>query len=400
MSRLKFSVYGNCQNYPLSLILQSSPEFSRIYEEIPINSVHLLNPDEDEKVREIVSKLDLFIYQPVADGYRGETRKLGTKYLLSFLKNGARAISFTVAYFPVYNPEAVYFVDQNGTGILGVPGLPCDLHDLNILKAFHHGLTWQECVAYIQKGNIYTREMLTNCLSESLSRLREREKVIDVRILDFVEKNWRDQRLFFTINHCSNSILFHEANQILDLLKLPALAPASLTGLPEYLGRQRLFIHPDIRKHFALNFPAEAIQFDDLTYTLDDFVIAYFDFYRTHSDMIQHNIDYYAKSSDTTIARIASYWTMPSKRSQTVSEEIQMQNTEISLLHNSLRQKDIQIKNLQSELEIFKTSLKTMNYLNKVLPSTSKRRQIVKQISKAVVRSKSRINNILKKSPP
>ena len=192
MSRLKFSVYGNCQNHPLSLILRCSTEFSSIYEELPIKSIHLLSPDEDEGVQETVRNLDLFIYQPVEANYRGNFRKLGTKFLLGYMKNDATAISIPVAYFTGYNPETIYLRDNNG-GV--VTGHFSDYHDLNILKAYHHGLDWQECISYIQMNEIYPLEFLKTILSNNLAELRKRESVIDIKVSDFIEKNWRQQRL-------------------------------------------------------------------------------------------------------------------------------------------------------------------------------------------------------------
>src|SRR4030043_375212 len=105
MSRLKFSIFGNCQAPPLRQILQSSTEFSQIYEYVLIKPVHLISQNEDQLVHETFRNLDLIIYQHVSAVYGGNSRDLGTESLLTQLKDSSRAVSFPVAYFTGYNPE-------------------------------------------------------------------------------------------------------------------------------------------------------------------------------------------------------------------------------------------------------------------------------------------------------
>ena len=187
MSRLKFSVYGNCQVTPLRQILQSSTKFSQIYEYVYINPVHLISQNEEERLHENLRNLDLFIYQPVSATYGGNSRKLGTESLLTLLKDSSQAVSFPVAHFRGYNPEHIQLMRQDShKDFLSDSFRNC--HDLNILKAYHHGMSWRECVSYIQKSGIYTSELLETNLADSLSRLTERERKIDVKISDFIEK--------------------------------------------------------------------------------------------------------------------------------------------------------------------------------------------------------------------
>jgi hypothetical protein len=371
MSRLKFSIYGNCQVRPLSKILQCSTEFSLIYQEVFVAPLHLISQDEVDRFAKTIGNLDLFIHQPVSARLFQGTRLLGTERLLTCVRDSARVISFPVAYFTGYNPEAVYLRDKNGNAV--VDGF-CAYHDLNILKAYHHGMTWRECVSHIQKSAIYTSELLETNLADSLGRLRERERVTDVTISAFIEKNWREQRLFFNFNHCSNSLLLHEANQILHLLGLPTLDPAILTGRPEHLGDTRLFVYPHVRKYFALSFAEEPMQVSGRAFTLDDTIMAYFEYYSTRHELVRDNIDSYSRSSDATLSRIASYWTVPccirrwsGETSNPVQETLNNHSygpeDKKWTLEAELQRKDAQIRdlmlrfnNLQFELDMIKSS--------------------------------------------
>ena len=341
MSKLKFSIYGNCQIGALRKILLYSAEFSAIYKEVQIRPFHLKDKNEEAGVPKILKNVDLFIYQPILPQFqRGIIPVYGTEYLLTLLKDNAMAISFPVAYFTGYNPESIIFRDNNGYVLLQEEGNFSAVHDLNILMAYHHGMSWQDCVSYIQKDNIYTPELIETNVTDSLGLLIEREKSIDVKISDFIIENWQKQRLFFDPNHCANFLILYEANQILHLLGLPSLNPAILTGCPEYLSIARPFVYPNVRKHFALSFAEEPIQYNNRTFTLDGAVRKYFDYYSTHPERVRFNTDFYSKSSNTPHSRIASYWTMP------CSLEIQSKDAGISTLECNLREKDAQIRHL------------------------------------------------------
>lgn len=392
-------------------ILQCSAEFSLIYENVFVTPVHRISQDEEDRFAKTIRNLDLFIYQPVSARFWRGRRILGTELLLTHLKDSARAVSFPTAYFTGYNPETIVLKDENGNDVWD--GF-CNYHDLNILNAYYHGMSWRECVSYVQKSAIYASELLETNLADSLGRLRERERETDVTIAAFIEKNWRKQRLFFGFNHCANSLLLHEANQILHLIGLPRLDPAVLAGRTEYMAENndRLFVYPDVRKHFALSFAEEVIQVHGRTYNLDDTIKGYFDYYSTHPELVQHNIHFYQRSSDATLSRIASYWAMPCLK--------RLPDAEISRLQSSFQEQDAQIKNLvlrleeknqvidnlqskldnlqskldnvQSELDMIRSSTtwrvagKLHPIINRVLPLGTRRRHFVGQTFQAVVR--------------
>jgi len=314
MHRLKFCIYGNCQASPLSKILLSSHEFSRKYELIPTEEVNKTNQDGEERLHEIVKKIDLLIYQPVSATYKDKERKLGTDFLLSLLKDNAETISFPVAYFSGYCPQAIYFRDSSN--IAATDGF-CPYHDLNVLRAYYNGLTWQECVSSIEGSNTYPYKALEENIEDNIDRLRVREQKTEVTISKFIKKHWREEQLFFSFNHCSNSILIYEANQILNLLgfnrfkvPLPLKIPqylgnnkllSRLLGLnklnvplmvkiPQYLGKYKLLIYPEVRSHFSFNFNSDGITINNKDVSLEYVIKEYYDYYSRHTELIEHNI--------------------------------------------------------------------------------------------------------------
>ncbi len=362
MSRLKFSIYGNCQIGALGEILQCSAEFSLAYENVFVTAVHRISQSEEGRFAETIRNLDLFIHQPVAAAVYGSTRRLGTDHLLTRLKGSARAISFPSAYFTGYNPETIVWKDEDGNNVWDSF---CNYHDLNILNAYYHGMSWRECLSYIQKSAVYTSELLEANLADSLGRLGERERRTNVTISAFIEENWRKERLFFGFNHCANSLLLHEANQILHLIGLPELDRAALAGRPEYMAENNdvLFVYPDVRNHFALSFAEEEIRVRGRTYTLEEAIKGYFDYYSTHPELVQHNIHRYQRSSDVTLSRIVSHWAMlrsrraPAAEISGLASSFQEQDAQIGNLVLRLEEKNQIIENLQSKVDDFQSRL-------------------------------------------
>ena len=184
-------------------------------------------------------------------------------------------------------------------------------------------------------------------------------------------------------------MLLHEANQILHLIGLPSLDPSILAGCYELLGDIRLFVYPDVRKHFALSFADEVMHIFSRTFTLDHAVREYFDYYSKYPELVQYNIDFHSRSSDATISRIASYWPMPYPKLQSGPQEKDAQIRNLTL---SSEEKSRSINNLLSEVYVIWSSItwrfarKLHIIMNILLPLGTKRRHFVRQTLKAVVR--------------
>jgi Polysaccharide biosynthesis enzyme WcbI len=364
MSRLKFAIYGNCQIGPLAEVLQHSVEFSQNYENVFVTPVNVISQDEEDRFAETIRGLDLFIHQHVLSGTLRGIRRFGTDRFLTRLKGGARAISFPSAYFTGYNPETIVWKDEKGDNL---SDSFCNYHDLNVLNAYYHGLSSQECVSFMRETD-YGPEFLQANVADSLDRLRDRERQIDVRISAFIEENWRKERLFFGFNHPSNSLLVHEANQILDRIGLPRLDASLLTGRPQYMAENNdvLFVYPSIRRHFALALAGEEILIRGQVYTLEEAVQGYFEYYSAHPELAQYNVHRYENSSDATLSMIASRWSAPClgrwsvAGASTWSLHSQGDGARLKELMLRLEEKNRVIGDLQSRLDNLQSSLGTL----------------------------------------
>jgi len=208
----KYSVYGNCQANPLGNVLQTNAEFAESWEFVPFPKPSFeLRKGDWEDVEMLLSELDLFITQNV-----GESHGIfSSSNLASHLKANAKVIRIPNAYFSGYMPEVVYFR-------AGEPYVTkfCDYHDANFLAFFMEDPVnaVQKTVKAATNRSHYSEEFVLDNAMTSISELKRREEECDVFVSDYIEKNWRNDILFYSINHPRTVVLSHMASQILKLL--------------------------------------------------------------------------------------------------------------------------------------------------------------------------------------
>ena len=122
-------------------------------------------------------------------------------------------------------------------------------------------------LAAAQKKGIDPAEILSYCMSvdyaemidlqallnTSMNIQIQKEADTDVKMLDFVQNNFTNRRVFQTMNHVGNETLLHMVNQILARLGLAKL-PRTLLDRIDELVRPQSPIHPSVIRHFDLRY--------------------------------------------------------------------------------------------------------------------------------------------------
>lgn len=234
----KYSVYGNCQANPLGNILQTNAEFAESWEFVPFPKPSFeLRQGDWEDIEKLLGELDLFITQNV-----GESHGIfASSNLANHLKAGGKVVRIPNAYFSGYMPEVVYFR-------AGEPHVTkfCDYHDANFLAFF-----MEDPVNAVQKAvdaatdkSQYTQEFVLANAMASINELKRREEECDVTVSDYIEQNWRNDILFYSMNHPKRKVLSHIASNVLGLLGQKS---RDLKGDYEHLDNTRLPVYESIR---------------------------------------------------------------------------------------------------------------------------------------------------------
>ena len=202
---MKYSVYGNCQADCIGRMISKMSE-EAVY--VPLKSVMELDHSGiDFITKEILPKLDVFIYIIVSNRYKG--KEYSSDYLASFCNSKCKIIAVTPLFFHAYFPTCIHLHDDNGHYIHE----PCDYHDSNIIREYLglSKLTNHDC------ENIARNDLTELKRRERLENVKGR--AITVPMSYIIKKHYKTVKLFHTINHPTGVLICLCCNWILDTLK-------------------------------------------------------------------------------------------------------------------------------------------------------------------------------------
>jgi len=206
--------YTNCQCRGIDFFLKK-----RLTEVTEVNTKHIENftliKDKLEIPIDVLKNTDLFIYQPI-DRKHGpySTDPDISGGIMSYLPSDCKKISFPY----IYNSALWVFIPPAAIdGLIG-EYVEVDKYEnpqpIQRLKKLGHSL--DEVLSMYSRGEIDFD--YHNRFNKSIGILKEKEKHCDVKISDFIERNIRKQKLFFTQNHPTTCVFIHCVNQILSIL--------------------------------------------------------------------------------------------------------------------------------------------------------------------------------------
>lgn len=243
-------IYANCQNRLIAAHLQHSAGFNRRYT-IRRFPVHRLMARGTTVPDELLQQAKLFIYQPVKDIHG----KRSSNQIISKLPQDCHTISFPSLYFLGYFPQFC----KNPVKHIIEPNYPYGViphGDTNIIAMLEQGKSTEEIIDTLKNPNFYTTDYLQSHLNKTLAELERRESTLDVKVSEFIRKNFRDYYLFYSHNHPIDIIGKYVVNQIFKLLDLSALKdPLSISNpKPGVLNSVQIPIYPYVAKNLSLKF--------------------------------------------------------------------------------------------------------------------------------------------------
>lgn len=243
-------IYANCQNELLAEYLLKSPSFNQEYT-IKRFPVHLLMQGKKTIPDELLKRAKLFIYQPVKDIHG----ICSSRYILNKLPSDCQRISFPPLYFTGYHPQYC----KNPVNKVIKPIYPFGVMpygDSNIISMLKQSNSVSEIIERLSNTNYYSQQFLLANVDKSLAELSRREAVLNIKVSDFIKKNYQHYYLFYTVNHPTDIMGIYVVNQILKALDLPLLdretyIKDSTTGI---LDEEQTPIYPSVIKKLSLTF--------------------------------------------------------------------------------------------------------------------------------------------------
>lgn len=253
-------LYGNCQMSIIAKMLLSNKAFSDTYYLVLSNPIHRLD-DEARKYgidSSFLRELSLFIYQYVKTSNK-YSKLLSTEYLKSKLSEKCKQICipnmFFSGYFPQY--QEMYQSPLNDVQTFSNGLIPYGDRKLeeSAYSLYNDEISFSDIIKQLYTPDLYEKVEVDNNFMSSLNELEEREKICDIKISDYVIENYQKERLFYTVNHPTNSLVKKMTERILSHLGFDETIVSG--GIVEGLDEIEQMIYPSVKLLLNLKFDVE-----------------------------------------------------------------------------------------------------------------------------------------------
>lgn len=262
-------LYGNCQVEVISEYLKK--KFSNELEINYIANYKKIWANEKLPI-EIIKNADIFIYHPI-NGH-GE---YDTDYLKSQLvKKKCKCISFAYLYFLGYFPDLVL-----------MPSSKSFTYGSKTLNQFIINRdSLDKIINKLVDINLFSKQFVFEKYNHTIGELRKREQKTDIKLADFIERNFRKHRLFLSVNHPSN-LLFIEL--LKGILAKIGLKVKNLEADPFFESEVMScwptgIIYPSVAAAFNLEFDISYAYFSKEKVSFNEYIAHYIEEYKESND--------------------------------------------------------------------------------------------------------------------
>lgn len=271
------------------MMLSTNNVFIDLFEFVSFPPVHEIPQTMVPELHRAVADATVVILQQIDDGYRNGIG-LGTETLVR-IAEGATVVRWPSVYWAGYFPDLFYLRDPAGQPV--VDG-PFNYHDRMILQAYTSGLDVRDACHLLED---HTRPSEAQALAaKATAELDLRGQDCDIDIAPFIASRFRDELLFFTMNHPTNQMLGFIAQQIMDLIGIPgSVDHRRIPG--DVLGPTFYPLHANHVRALGLRFGAELVagstpfKIRGVTYDPTHAVQMFYDYYDAHPQLVELNLD-------------------------------------------------------------------------------------------------------------
>jgi hypothetical protein len=282
-------IVGNCQAGALEMMLSTNEEFTKRFELVSFPAVHEIPDAMVPELHRAVADAAVVVPQRIHEDYRGGIG-LGTETLARIAGN-ATVIRWPSVHWAGYFPDLFYLRDAEAQPM--VDG-PFDYHDRTVLEAYAAGVDVPGVCRLLEDPELPS-EAQTWAINAT-AELEIRSQDCEVKIISFIESRFRDELLFFTMNHPANHLLGFMARQITDLIGIPGGIDYRRIS-DEILGPTFYPLHANHVRALELEFGPELMagsspfRIRGVTYEPVEAVQMFFDYYAAHPDLVELNVD-------------------------------------------------------------------------------------------------------------
>ncbi len=283
-------VVGNCQAKAFELMLTTNDAFAQRFELVSFPAVHEIPDAQVPELHAAVAGAALVLPQRVDEGYR-EGIGLGTE-TLARLAGTAHVLRWPSVFWAGYVPDLLYLRDDAGRPV--VDG-PFDYHDRTILQAYASGLDAGGACALLADPEQPSDAQ--SWADRATAELDVRGEGCEIKVARFIAERFRDELLFFTMNHPANALLADMARQALDLLGLPGTVDPVRLGPDDLLGSTFYPLHASHVRALGLRFGAThgagatPFRIRGAVHDAEAAVELFYSYYAEHPQLVELNLE-------------------------------------------------------------------------------------------------------------
>ncbi len=282
-------VVGNCQATALEMMLSTNEEFTKRFELVSFPPVHEFPEALVPELHRAVADAAVLIPQRVDDAYRGGMG-LGTDTLMGIARTST-VVRWPSVYWAGYFPDLFYLRDAARAPVLDGP---FDYHDRSILRAYAAGVDVAGACLLLEDPERPSDAQAW--AEEATAELNVRGQDCEVQVASFIASRFREELLFFTMNHPTNRLLAFMAQQITSLLGVPgSVDPQRMPG--EVLGSTFYPLHANHVRALGLRFGEELgagrtpFRIRGTSYEPAQAVQAFYEYYEARPQLVELNLD-------------------------------------------------------------------------------------------------------------
>lgn len=139
--------------------------------------------------------------------------------------------------------------------------------DANITKLSEEGKTPEEICEILSAEDYYSEKELKKHIRISFKTLQLAEKGLEVKGGDFIQRRYREERLYQDFTHPGKPVLWEYARQVMEHLGIHEAGIAEIIeAAPEYVHRSSdMPIYPSVAKHLGLSWIDEQTRYEVMT---------------------------------------------------------------------------------------------------------------------------------------
>lgn len=249
-------VFGNCQSAYVAHILKHTDVIDSKYNIILFPFIQdMIEERETGLSKEYMKYISVFIYQNVGIKNRFSPQFASQEYVLPLLSEECWKCCIPYVYFEGYTPQ--FCNARRNIKIDGKEIFPYG--DSKIEFFFEHGFSEEKCLAKLRDVNLFSEEEILDNLTLTINELKNREKISDIKISDYIEINFKQKRLFYSPPHPTTELLIVLVNRILRKMGIEEYQ-INKNGLPEN-DCFEMFIYPSVKEKLGLSFDCNQFRF-------------------------------------------------------------------------------------------------------------------------------------------